>query len=237
MAQKVNPTSNRIGILYGWDSIWFTNKKDTPTNLKEDHLIRNFIKKIVPTDIISRIIIERTLKIINITIHTSRAGIIIGPGGEKIQILTQKLKKEIKKPLQINVQEIKKPELDATIVAQTIAKKISGRVRYKKAINDAINNAIRIGAKGIKITVSGRLNGAEIARKESMHQGRVPLHTLRADIDYARATAHTIYGTIGIKVWIFIKEVYGKRDLSLKVLPTINRKSGPTNHRFSKNKP
>ena len=234
MGQKITPTSNRLGILYGWDSIWFTSKKDCPLNLREDHYIRAFIEKNVPTDIISKIVIERTLKVVNITIHTSRAGIIIGPGGEKIQTLTKKLKKEFNKTVQINVQEVKKPELDANIVAKNIAKQISGRVRYKKAMNEAVTNGMRIGAQGIKVSVAGRLNGAEIARTENAHQGRVPLHTLRADIDYAQATAHTIYGTIGIKVWIFTKEVYGKRDLSLKISSNTTRKSPPSTNRFSK---
>lgn len=233
MAQKITPTSNRLGILYGWDSTWFTSKKDSSQNLREDHLIRKVIGKNVPSDIIARITIERTLKVVNIHIHTNRAGIIIGPGGEKIQSLTQKLKKALQKNLQINVQEIKKPELDAHLTAKSIAKQISGRVRYKKAINNAIGDAMRIGAQGIKVTVAGRLNGAEIARKESTHQGRVPLHTLRADIDYAQTTAHTIYGTIGVKVWIFTKEVYGKRDLSLKLASSSGRKKSPTNP-FSK---
>lgn len=237
MGHKVNAISKRLGYLYTWDSTWFSNKKDFSTNLQEDDQIRTFIRKNVPNDIIAKIVIERTLKVVNITIHTSRPGIIIGPGGEKIQVLTKKLKKQFNKTIQINVQEIKKPELDANIVAQSIAKQISGRVRYKKAMNEAINNAMRIGAQGIQISVSGRLNGAEIARTEGAHQGRVPKHTLRADISYARATAHTIYGTIGIKVWIFIKEVYGKRDLSLKVTPNPSRKSLAPTSRFSKKKP
>ncbi|MEM7362146.1 MAG: 30S ribosomal protein S3 [Bacteroidota bacterium] len=228
MGQKVNPTSYRIGVLKGWDSVWFSNLKDFATNLKEDDQIRSFIKKEIPNDIISKIIIERTLKVLTLTIHTSRPGIVIGPGGEKIQELTKKLKKKFGKTVQINVQEIKRTELDATIVAKSIAKQISGRARHKRIVEDAIKNAMRVGVQGIKIQVAGRINGAEIARKEKFHDGRVPLHTIRADIDYAKATAKTIYGAIGIKVWIFLKEVYGKRDLSIKIAPSSHRKGAPS---------
>lgn len=235
MGHKVNATSLRLGLLYTWDSIWFSNKKDFSINLKEDHEIREIITKNIPDDIIAKIVIERTLKIVNITIHTNRPGIIIGPKGEKIQNLTKKIKKQFNKTIQINIQEVKQPELDAHIVAKQIAKQISGRVRYKKAMSEAINNTMRIGGQGIQIIASGRLNGAEIARAETMKEGRVPKHTIRADISYAQATAHTIYGTIGIKVWIFIKEVYGKRDLSLRISPTRDKKQ--INSRFSKNKP
>ncbi len=237
MGHKVNPTSYRLGYIYSWDSTWYTNKKDFPAKLQEDEKIRTFIRKEVPKDIVSTIEIERTLKVVNINIHTSRPGIVIGPGGEKIQALTKKLKKQLNQTVQINVQEIKRPELDATLVAKNIAKQIEGRVRYKKAINDAINNAMRIGALGIKVTASGRLNNAEIARTETFQKGRVPLHTIRADISFAKVPAPTIYGTIGIKVWIFIKEIYGKRDLSLKPTQHNTRKSGLSTGRFSKNKP
>ena len=237
MAQKVSPTSNRTYILYGPDSIWFTTKKDTPLYLKEDHQIRTFIQKNVPSEIISKIIIERTLKAISITIHTSKAGIVIGPGGERIQNLIQKLKKTFNKSLQVNVQEVKRPELDAHIVAKNIAKQILGRVRYKQAVKQAINDAMRIGAQGIKITVAGRPNGSAIAQRESYHQGRVPLHTIRADIDYAKATANTIYGSVGIKVWIFLKEVYGKRDFTLQIAPSKGtRKNTPPPRSFARNK-
>ena len=227
MGQKVNPTSYRIGVLKGWDSLWFSNPKDFATNLQEDDHIRAFIKKHIPTDILSKIVIERTLKVLTLTIHTSRPGIIIGPGGEKIQELTKRLKTKFGKTVQINVQEIKRAELDATIVAKNIAKQISARARHKRIVEDAIKNAMRIGAQGIKIQVAGRINGAEIARTEKYHDGRVPLHTIRADIDYAKATAKTIYGAIGIKVWIFLKEVYGKRDLSLKINSSSPRKGAP----------
>ena len=228
MGQKVNPTSYRIGILKGWDSLWFSDAKGFAANLQEDDQIRVFIKQHIPNDIISKIIIERTLKVLTLPICTSRPGIIIGPGGEKIQELTKKLKKKFDKSVQINVQEIKRTELDATIVAKNIAKQISGRARHKRIVEDAIKSAMRIGAQGIKIQVSGRINGAEIARIEKYHDGRVPLHTIRADIDYAKATAKTIYGAIGIKVWIFLKEVYGKRDLSLKINPNTPRKGAPS---------
>ncbi|MDD3876318.1 MAG: 30S ribosomal protein S3 [Bacteroidales bacterium] len=215
MGQKTNAIGNRIGIIRGWDSNWFGgNKYDS--KIVEDDKIRKFINadpRIVKSGI-SRIIIERTLKLITITINTARPGIIIGKGGEEVDTLKEKLKKITGKEVQINIAEIKRPELDAILVAAAVAKQIEGRISYRRAIKTAIASTMRMGAEGIKILVSGRIGGAEMARSEQYKDGRIPLHTLRADIDYALAEANTTYGIIGVKVWICKGEVYGKRDLS-----------------------
>ena len=217
MGQKVNPISNRLGIIRGWDSNWFGGKK-FDTKLVEDEKIRKYLNARLAKAGISRIIIERTLKLVTVTINTARPGIIIGKGGQEVDKLKEELKKITKKEIQINISEIKRPELDAIIVGSTIAKQIEGRISYRRAIKTAIASAIRIGAEGIKVSISGRLSGAEMARREQYKEGRTPLHTLRADIDYALSEAHTTYGRIGVKVWICKGEVYGKRDL----IPVIN---------------
>jgi len=215
MGQKCNPIGNRLGIIRGWDSMWYGEKKDFGQKLVEDHKIRNYLNARINKGGISRIVIERTLGKLIVTIHTSKPGIIIGKGGTEVDRIKEELKKLTKKDdVQINIMEIRRPELDAMIVGETIARQIEGRVSYKRAIKMAIATAIRMGAEGAKIKASGRLNGAEIARSEEFKQGRTPLHTYRMDIDYASVYAMTVYGKIGLKVWICKGEVLGKRDLN-----------------------
>ncbi|MBV8253932.1 MAG: 30S ribosomal protein S3 [Chitinophaga sp.] len=219
MGQKTNPIGNRLGIIRGWDSNWYGSKKDFATKLIEDNKIRTYLNARINKGGISRVVIERTLGKLIITVHTSKPGIIIGKGGNEVDRIKEELKKLTgKEDVQINILEIRRPEMDANIVAETIAKQIESRINYKRAIKMAIATALRMGAEGIKIKVSGRLGGAEIARAEEMKQGRVPLHTYRMDIDYASLFALTVYGKIGIKVWICKGEVLGKRDLNPNVL-------------------
>ena len=213
MGQKVNPISNRLGIIRGWDSNW-SEKGKYPANILEDYKLREYLNVRLAKCSVSRVVIERTLKMITITICTSRPGLIIGQGGKEVEALKKELAKITDKDVQINVHEVKRPELDAQIVAQTIARQVEGKVAYRRAIKMAIASAMRAGAEGIKVQISGRLNGAEIARSEMFKEGRTPLHTLRADIDYALVEAHTKVGVLGIKVWICRGEVYGKRDLA-----------------------
>jgi len=215
MGQKCNPIGNRLGIIRGWDSMWFGEKKDFGQKLVEDYKIRTYLNARINKGGISRIVIERTLGKLIITIHTSKPGIIIGKGGTEVDRIKEELKKLAKKDdVQINIMEIRRPELDAMIVGDTIARQIEGRVSYKRAIKMAITTAMRMGAEGIKIKASGRLNGAEIARSEEFKQGRTPLHTFRMDIDYASVYAMTVYGKIGLKVWICKGEVLGERELN-----------------------
>jgi len=216
MGQKVNPIGLRLGIVKGWDSAWFGGK-DFSDKIVEDHKIRNYISARIPKGGISRVIIERTLKRITLTIHTARPGVVIGKGGSEVDKIKEELKKLTGKDLQINIFEIKRPELDAKLVGESIAQQLQARISYRRAMKQAIASAMRVGAQGIKIKVSGRLGGAEMARSEQYKEGRIPLHTLRADIDYAISEANTVYGKIGIKVWIFKGEVFGKRDLSPNV--------------------
>ena len=213
MGQKVNPISNRLGIIRGWESNWYggSNYGDT---LLEDSKLRRYLNARLAKASVSRIIIERTLKLITITICTSRPGIIIGKGGQEVDKLKEELHKITDKDVQINIFEVKRPDLDANIVGQSIARQIEGKIAYRRAAKMAIQNAMRMGAEGIKVQVSGRLNGAEMARKEMFKEGRTPLHTFRADIDYCQTTALTKVGLIGIKVWICRGEVYGKKDLA-----------------------
>jgi small subunit ribosomal protein S3 len=219
MGQKTNPIGNRLGIIRGWDSNWYGSKKDFATKLIEDNKIRTYLNARINKGGISRVVIERTLGKLIITVHTSKPGIIIGKGGNEVDRIKEELKKLTgKEDVQINILEIRRPEMDANIVAETIAKQIESRINYKRAIKMAIATALRMGAEGIKVKVSGRLGGAEIARAEEMKQGRVPLHTFRMDIDYASLFALTVYGKIGIKVWICKGEVLGKRDLNPNVL-------------------
>lgn len=215
MGQKTNPIGNRLGIVRGWDSMWFGEKKDFGAKLVEDHKIRTYLNARINKGGIARIVIERTLGKLIITIHTSKPGIIIGKGGTEVDRIKEELKKLTKKDdVQINIMEIRRPELDAMIVGETIARQLEGRVSYKRALKMAIQTAMRMGSEGIKIKVGGRLGGSEIARSEEYKQGRTPLHTLRMDIDYASTYAMTVYGKIGIKVWISKGEVLGKRDLN-----------------------
>jgi small subunit ribosomal protein S3 len=212
MGQKTNPIGLRLGIIKGWDSNWYGGK-DFGSKLLEDHKIRQYLTARLAKAGISKILIERTLKLVTVTIFTARPGIIIGKGGTEVDKLKEELKKLTKKEIQINISEIKRPELDANIVANSIAKQIEGRISFRRAIKTSIASTMRIGAEGIKVVISGRLGGAEMARSEQYKDGRTPLHTLRADIDYAKIEAHTTYGRIGIKVWICKGEIYGKPEL------------------------
>lgn len=213
MGQKVNPISNRLGIIRGWDSNWYGGK-NYAEKLIEDDKIRKYLNARLAKASVSKIIIERTLKLITVTVNTARPGIIIGKGGQEVDKLKEELKKLTKKEVQINIFEVRRPELDATIVANNIARQIEGKISYRRAIKMTIASTMRMGAQGIKVLISGRLGGAEMARSEMYKEGRIPLHTLRADIDFAKAEALTKVGLIGLKVWICIGEVYGKRDLS-----------------------
>ncbi len=215
MGQKTNPIGARLGIIRGWESNWYGSKKDYATKLIEDNKIRTYLNARINKGGIAKIVIERTLNKLIVTIHTSKPGIIIGKGGGEVDRIKEELKKLTgKDDVQINILEIRRPELDANIVGDTIARQIENRINYKRAIKMAIASALRMGAEGIKIKVSGRLGGAEIARTEEIKQGRTPLHTLRMDIDYANVFALTVYGKIGIKVWICKGEVLTKRDLN-----------------------
>lgn len=215
MGQKANPIGNRLGIIRGWDSMWFSNSKGFGEKVVEDHKIRTYLNARITKGGISRIVIERTLGRLIVTIHTSKPGIIIGKGGQEVDRIKEELKKLTgNADVQINIMEIRRPELDAQIVGESIARQIEGRVNYKRAIKMAIATAMRMGAEGVKVKASGRLGGAEIARSEEIKQGRTPLHTFRMDIDYASVYAMTVYGKIGIKVWICKGEVLGKRDLN-----------------------
>lgn len=213
MGQKVNPISNRLGIVRGWDSNWFGGK-NFGDNLVEDQKIRKYLNERLAKASVSKIVIERTLKLVTITICTARPGIVIGKGGEDVDKLKEELKKLYDKEIQINIFEVKKPELDANIVATNIARQVEGKIAYRRAIKMAVANTMRAGAEGIKVQITGRLNGAEMARKEMYKEGRTPLHTFRADIDYCHTEALTKVGLLGIKVWICRGEVYGKRDLA-----------------------
>ncbi len=212
MGQKTNPISNRIGITRGWDSNWCGDHY--AEKIKEDYEIRKYLVNRLSKANLSKVVIERTLKLITVTIHASRPGVIIGREGKEVESLKEELKKITNKEVQINIYEVKKPEVDARIVADSIAHQIEGRVSYRRAIKMAIATAMRMGAEGIKVQISGRVGGAEMARSEMIKEGRTPLHTFRADIDYALAEAHTKVGVLGIKVWICNGEVYGKKDLS-----------------------
>ncbi|NNE01719.1 MAG: 30S ribosomal protein S3 [Eudoraea sp.] len=213
MGQKTNPIGNRLGIIRGWESNWYGGN-DYGDKLAEDDKIRKYVHARLVKASVSRVIIERTLKLITVTITTARPGIIIGKGGQEVDKLKEELKKITDKEVQINIFEIKRPEVDANLVAASVARQIENRISYRRAIKMAIAAAIRMNAEGIKIQIAGRLNGAEMARNESYKEGRIPLSTFRADIDYAQEEAHTTYGRLGIKVWIMKGEVYGKRELS-----------------------
>lgn len=216
MGQKVNPVGLRLGIIKGWDSNWYGGRNFSE-KLIEDQNIRKYIDARIPKGGIAKIVIERTLKRITLTIHTARPGVVIGKGGAEVDKIKEELKKITGKDVQINIFEIKRPEVDAKLVGESIAQQLQARISYRRAMKQAIASALRVGALGIKVKVSGRLGGAEMARTEQYKEGRIPLHTLRADIDYAISEANTVYGKIGIKVWIFKGEIYGKRDLSPNV--------------------
>jgi small subunit ribosomal protein S3 len=224
MGQKTNPIGNRLGIIRGWESNWYGGN-NYGDKLAEDNKIRKYVRARLFKASVSRVIIERTLKLATVTITTARPGIIIGKGGTEVDKLKEELKKITGNDVQINIFEIKRPELDATLVASSVARQIENRISYKRAIKMSIQAAIRMNAEGIKIEISGRLNGAEMARSEHFKEGRIPLSTFRADIDYALVEAHTTYGRLGIKVWIMKGEVYGKRELS--PLVGLSKKQGP----------
>jgi len=228
MGQKANPIGQRLGIVKGWDSNWFGGK-NFADKIVEDEKIRTYIRARLSKGSISKVVIERTMKLITVTIHTARPGIIIGKGGKEVDKLKEEVKKLTKKEVQINIFEIKRPELDARLVADSIARQIEGRISFRRAIKMSIASTMRMGAEGIKVKCSGRLAGAEIARVEGYMEGRVPLHTLRADIDYALSEAHTSYGRIGVKVWICKGELYGKRDLSPNAQAAAREKRQPSN--------
>lgn len=216
MGQKINPVGFRLGIIRGWDSNWFGGNSFSD-KLVEDQKIRKYVDARIQKGGISKVVIERTLKRITLTIHTARPGVVIGKGGNEVDKIKEELKKLTNKDVQINIYEIKRPELDARLVGESIAQQLEARISYRRAMKQAIASTMRVGAEGIKVKLSGRLAGADMARTEQYKEGRIPLHTLRADIDYAISEAQTVYGKIGIKVWIFKGEVYGKRDLSPNV--------------------
>ena len=209
MGQKAHPLGLRLGIIKTWNSSWFDEKKFAD-KLQEDLQIRKYVRNRLDNAAVSKIGIDRTAKKIILTIHTARPGIVIGKKGSEVDKLREELKTITKKDVQINISEIKRPELDSLLVAQNIAKQLEGKISFRRAMKKAITSTMRLGSEGIKIVCSGRLGGAEMARREEYKQGRIPLHTLRADIDYASYTAHTTYGCIGIKVWICNGEVIGK---------------------------
>ena len=231
MGQKVNPIGNRLGIIKGWDSNWYGGN-DFSGKLVEDTKIREYLSARLAKASISKIVIERTLKLVTVTVNTARPGIIIGKGGSEVDKLKEELKKITKKEVQINISEVKRPELDANIVANNIARQVEGKVSYRRAIKMAMASTMRMGAEGIKVLISGRVGGVEMARSETFKEGRIPLHTFRADIDYALAEAHTKVGLIGIKVWICNGEIYGKRDLS----PNVGAKSAKPNPSTKENR-
>jgi small subunit ribosomal protein S3 len=217
MGQKVNPVGIRLGITRDWTSKWYASTKNFPANLHNDFLVRQFLRKRLVEASISRIQIERAARKVNITIHTARPGIVIGKKGEDIEKLRGQVAKMVKMPtpdVRINISEIRKPELDAQLVADGIAQQLERRVMFRRAMKRAVTNTMRIGALGIKVRVSGRLNGAEIARTETYREGRVPLHTFRAEIDYGLGEARTTYGIIGVKVWIFKGEVFTQEQIT-----------------------
>jgi small subunit ribosomal protein S3 len=230
MGQKINPVGFRLGIVRGWDSNWYGGKTFSD-KLVEDQKIRKYVDARIPKGGIAKVVIERTLKRITLTIHTARPGVVIGKGGNEVDKIKEELKQLTSKDVQINIFEIKRPELDSKLVGESIAQQIEARISYKRAMKQAIASAMRVGAEGIKIKVSGRLAGADMARAEQYKEGRIPLHTLRADIDYAISESQTVYGKIGIKVWIFKGEIYGKRDLSPNVGVVSNAQQGGGQHK------
>jgi small subunit ribosomal protein S3 len=216
LGQKTHPVGYRLGVIRGWDSNWYS-EDDLQDKLVEDEEIRRYLHARLRRAGLSRAVIERTPKRVILTLHTSRPGVVIGRGGSEVEKLREELKKLTGKDIQINISEIKRPELDATLVAKNIAQQLEGRISFRRAMKQAMTAAMRMGAEGVRIRVAGRLGGAEMGRTEEYLEGRVPLHTIRADIDFARETAFTIYGTIGVKVWIHRGEIIGSPDLSPNV--------------------
>lgn len=212
MGQKVHPTGMRLGIVKDHTSIWYASGAAYADKLNQDMAVREYIGKKLASASVSRIEIRRPAETARITIHTARPAIVIGKKGEDVELLRQEVARKMGVPVHINIEEIRKPELDARLVAQNVAQQLERRIQFRRAMKRVIQNAMRLGAEGIKIRVAGRLNGAEIARSETYHEGRVPLHTLRADVDYATAEARTTYGVLGVKVWIFKGEIIGSRE-------------------------
>ena len=232
MGQKAHPTGQRLGFIKGWDSNWYGGN-NYADKLVEDEKIRLYLMARLKKASVAKIVIERTLKLVTVTINTARPGVIIGKGGTEVDKLREELKKFTGKDVQINIFEIKRPELDARLVADSIARQLEGRISFRRAMKMSVASTMRMGAEGIKVQVSGRLNGAEIARVEKYREGRVPLHTLRADIDFAITEAHTKMGRIGVKCWICRGEVFGKRDLS----PNIGQTKGQGGPRMGGDRP
>ncbi|MGB5347542.1 MAG: 30S ribosomal protein S3 [Woeseia sp.] len=229
MGQKVHPTGIRLGIVKDWTSKWYANSQTFPGYVRDDHKMRVFIKEKLKDASVSRITIERPAKKVNITVFTARPGIVIGKKGEDIEKLRDSVARMIKMPIndvRINISEVRKPELDAQLVAEGIAQQLERRVMFRRAMKRAVTNTMRVGAEGVKVKVGGRLNGAEIARSEWYREGRVPLHTLRADIDYGFAEAATTYGVIGVKVWIFKGEVFDKPEAAVASAETQEAAAG-----------
>ncbi len=224
MGQKVHPIGIRLGIVKDWTSKWYANSSDYADNLYADLKVREFLKKKLSQASVSRIQIERPAKNARITIHTARPGIVIGKKGEDVEVLRREVGAMMGVPVHINIEEIRKPELDAQLVAESVAQQIERRIMFRRAMKRAVQNTMRLGAQGIKIRVGGRLNGAEIARSERYHEGRVPLHTLRADIDYGFAEALTTYGIIGVKVWIFKGEIFASESQEADANPVAAKK-------------
>ena len=214
MGQKVHPIGIRLGIVKDWSSKWYANSKDYAATLNMDLKVRDYVRKKLSHASVSRVQIERLANNARITVHTARPGIVIGKKGEDVERLRQDVSKQMGIPVSINIEEVRKPELDAMLVAENVAQQLERRIMFRRAMKRAVQNAMRLGAQGIKVRVSGRLNGAEIARTEWYHEGRVPLHTLRADIDYGVIEASTTYGVIGVKVWIFKGEIFEKGQTS-----------------------
>ncbi|MDH3639100.1 MAG: 30S ribosomal protein S3 [Gammaproteobacteria bacterium] len=212
MGQKVHPTGMRLGVIRDWNSKWYASKREYANHLAQDLKVRDYLKKRLANAAVSRISIERPAQNLNVTVFTARPGIVIGKKGEDIDKMRRELSRWTGLPVQIAVEEIRKPELDATLVAEGICQQLEKRIMFRRAMKRAVTNAMRLGAKGVKVMVAGRLNGAEIARSEWYREGRVPLHTLRADIDYGFAEACTTYGVIGVKVWIFKGEVFDQPE-------------------------
>jgi len=212
MGQKINPNGFRLGVIRDWTARWYANSKHYAENLAADIKLRDHIKRKLSHAALSKIIIERPAQNISITLHTARPGIVIGKKGEDIEKMRQELGQMAGRPVHVAIEEVRKPEIDSQLVAENIAQQLEKRIMFRRAMKRAVQNAMRLGALGVKVMVAGRLNGAEIARTEWYREGRVPLHTLRADIDYGTAEAHTTYGAIGVKVWIFKGEVFDKAE-------------------------
>jgi small subunit ribosomal protein S3 len=226
MGQKIHPIGFRLSVTRDWSSRWFANSKVFPTLLREDIEVRDYIKKKLAHASIGRVVIERPAKNARVTVHSARPGVVIGKKGEDIELLKQDLQRRMGVPVHVSIEEIRKPEIDAQLIADSIAQQLEKRIMFRRAMKRAMQNAMRLGAQGIKIMSSGRLNGAEIARTEWYREGRVPLHTLRADIDYGFSEAKTTYGVIGIKVWVFKGEMSG-RDEQPVVTPVQERQEEP----------